>query len=207
MNNRQITAEKILSESLRLFGEKGYFDTTTKEIANNCGISETTLFYNFKDKETLFQEVINTYMNDSFEYLDAIGDQLTYHDCLEDHIRLAHAYTETVFSKIYVIRIQLGRVDDYPDTDLKELYSMHEMEQHYENYLKEAVAHGLLPDRDYAIEIQLFVAHIMRLSLDVAAHDQIYTLTPAVEERMTEQINHWCRTYVQKILIRQSAVR
>jgi len=55
------TKEKILQAALKLFSQKGFLGATTKEIAQEAGIAEVTLFRYFPSKQTLFQEVINTF--------------------------------------------------------------------------------------------------------------------------------------------------
>lgn len=51
--NKERTKERILQAALRLFRDKGIERTTTKEISNNAGIAEGTLFNYFKTKEDL----------------------------------------------------------------------------------------------------------------------------------------------------------
>lgn len=47
------TAERILDAARRLFCEKGYYDTTTNEIARTAGISIGSLYTYFSDKDTI----------------------------------------------------------------------------------------------------------------------------------------------------------
>lgn len=50
---------RILEASLDLFSEKGFHGATTRKIAEKAGVNEVTLFRNFKNKMTLFLEVLN----------------------------------------------------------------------------------------------------------------------------------------------------
>ena len=43
---------------LLLFGEKGYTATTIREVAEKAGVSELTIFRNFKNKENLLGRVL-----------------------------------------------------------------------------------------------------------------------------------------------------
>ena len=52
------TKEKILEAAYSCFSRKGYFGTTTREIAQTAGVSEVTLFRLFKSKKELFREVL-----------------------------------------------------------------------------------------------------------------------------------------------------
>lgn len=57
----KLTADKILDTALKLFCEKGYYNTTTNEIAKEAGISIGSLYSYFKDKDTIFQEILESY--------------------------------------------------------------------------------------------------------------------------------------------------
>lgn len=54
--------DKIIEAAYMKFMEKGYKATKTAEIATAAGINESTLFRNFKNKETLFQSSIDFYL-------------------------------------------------------------------------------------------------------------------------------------------------
>ena len=51
--NKEKTRRAILAAALKLFSEKGFYRTTTREIARKAGIAEGTLFNYFETKEDL----------------------------------------------------------------------------------------------------------------------------------------------------------
>lgn len=53
--------EKIKDTALNLFCEKGYYNVTTNEIAKMAGISIGSLYSYFKDKDTIFLEILEQY--------------------------------------------------------------------------------------------------------------------------------------------------
>lgn len=57
----RLMTEKIVSTALKLFCEKGYYNTTTNEIAKEAGISIGSLYSYYKDKDTIFLEILNQY--------------------------------------------------------------------------------------------------------------------------------------------------
>jgi len=67
------TKEKILSAAYRLFCEKGYYKTTTNEIARVAGVSIGSLYSYFKDKDTILLEILDRF-NDSF---NRVSDELS----------------------------------------------------------------------------------------------------------------------------------
>jgi TetR/AcrR family transcriptional regulator, mexJK operon transcriptional repressor len=52
----------VLETAYKLFSKKGYFFVSTKEIAETAGISEMTIFRNFKTKQNLFNKVLENYV-------------------------------------------------------------------------------------------------------------------------------------------------
>jgi AcrR family transcriptional regulator len=51
------TRSKILATARHLFAHRGYDGTTTKELAENAGIAEGTLFRHFTNKKAILVEV------------------------------------------------------------------------------------------------------------------------------------------------------
>lgn len=60
----QTTAEKIIAAAVSVMGQKGYTAATTREIADQAGVNEVTLFRHFGSKRGL---------------LEAVGAQITEH--------------------------------------------------------------------------------------------------------------------------------
>lgn len=56
-------AIKILEKSWLLFQQKGFKGVSMDEVCQVCGITKPTLYYYFKDKETLFVEVLTHWLH------------------------------------------------------------------------------------------------------------------------------------------------
>ncbi|MGE5444605.1 MAG: TetR/AcrR family transcriptional regulator [Ignavibacteriales bacterium] len=52
------TRDKILESSVKLFAEKGFSGTTTKEIAGKAGVNEALVFRYFSTKRDLYHAII-----------------------------------------------------------------------------------------------------------------------------------------------------
>ncbi len=52
--------EKIMVKALGLFAEKGYVDTSTKEISAAAGVSEALIFKHFGNKDALLAHLIKS---------------------------------------------------------------------------------------------------------------------------------------------------
>ncbi|WP_437920164.1 TetR/AcrR family transcriptional regulator [Sphingobacterium sp. LRF_L2] len=50
--------EKIMKVALSLFATKGYVDTSTKEIAQEAGVSEALIFKHFGNKDSLLANIV-----------------------------------------------------------------------------------------------------------------------------------------------------
>ena len=51
------TRQKIIDESQRLIGEKGFLHVTVDDIASACGIAKGTLYHYFQSKEDIFSYI------------------------------------------------------------------------------------------------------------------------------------------------------
>lgn len=55
------TKERILSAAFALFREKGYFRTTTNEIAQSAGVSIGSLYSYYRDKDAVLIDILDRY--------------------------------------------------------------------------------------------------------------------------------------------------
>lgn len=55
------TKRRIINAGLKLFSEKGFYITNSKEIAREAGVSIGSFYIYFKDKKALFREVLVDY--------------------------------------------------------------------------------------------------------------------------------------------------
>ena len=65
---------KIIEAGLRVFGDKGYYNTNTAQIAKVAGVSTGIVYSYFKDKKDILLQVIELYFSNIFspirEFLD-----------------------------------------------------------------------------------------------------------------------------------------
>jgi AcrR family transcriptional regulator len=66
---RSDTRERIQEVALELFGERGYDDTSMREIAERLGLTKAALYYHFKTKE----EILGTVMADLAAEIDELS--------------------------------------------------------------------------------------------------------------------------------------
>lgn len=54
-----VRRQQLLSVAMRLFSERGFSGTTTKEIAAAAGVSEATVFKHFANKDELYSAILD----------------------------------------------------------------------------------------------------------------------------------------------------
>ncbi|MAT97153.1 MAG: hypothetical protein CL608_08425 [Anaerolineaceae bacterium] len=69
---RAVTRAAILDSAMRLFAEKGYATTTTRNIATEAGLSVGLMYHYFSNKESLLQAVFDTVMARIDEAITAV---------------------------------------------------------------------------------------------------------------------------------------
>lgn len=69
----QKSKEKIMETTLKLIFQKGYSETSVQEIADLCGVSQTTVFYHFKSKQNLFLEILHYVIQNNRSIFEAMN--------------------------------------------------------------------------------------------------------------------------------------
>ena len=125
--------EKIIKATLHLAANLGIKGTPAKKIAESAEVNETTVFKNFKCKDTLIHEALQ-------EETDKIKGEI---DCffsqtIESNKELIHKTSEFIM-EIY------EKYDDYMMVIIKELGSkeLESVEPNIPDYLKESVENKL----------------------------------------------------------------
>lgn len=65
--------EEILDVAEELFMKQGYNDTSTRQIANILGITQPNIYYHFKNKETIYYQVMQRLSHEVRKNLIEIG--------------------------------------------------------------------------------------------------------------------------------------
>ena len=75
------TQQQILTATLRLFSEKGYFNTSVRDISRESGVSIGSIYHHFKDKEGVASAVYNNLLDRMLTELTTIKvNNTTAHD-------------------------------------------------------------------------------------------------------------------------------
>jgi AcrR family transcriptional regulator len=72
-SRRTDTRDRILSVALRLFADRGYANTSLREIAEELGVTKAALYFHFKTKEEIITGILRDYLSGLDSLLDGVG--------------------------------------------------------------------------------------------------------------------------------------
>ena len=170
------TKQRILDEALTLFSEKGYANVFVADIAARVGIKAPSLYKHYKNKQAIFDAIIDE-MSSKFEQqaqalsingTDPAADAEVYKSMSEDHlIKLGNDLFAYFLHDSYTKRFRkMLTLEQFKDKDLAEVYS----EQYFDKPLSYQgmllgllVAQGLLATENVPIMTLHFYAPIYML--------------------------------------------
>jgi AcrR family transcriptional regulator len=152
----QPTRERILEAALRLFSKKGFMGATTRQIAEEAGIAEVTLFRQFASKENLFEEVINAY-----SFLPALKELLPEVSALgyeEALTVIARRFLHSLSQRKDLVRIMHSEMHSYPQK-INRIYHafMDEMFRTLAAYFRGKQKEGTLREFDAETGARMFL--------------------------------------------------
>lgn len=113
LTRKEQTRSRLMDVALRLFSENGYYQTTTKQIAQEADVNELTLFRHFGTKEKLFQETTAHYVEEM--NIKSEIERLKRQDFEESILEIAKDYMDFCFRNILLYKIQMRLPDEMKD--------------------------------------------------------------------------------------------
>ena len=71
------TKEKILEISLDMFSKQGYTAVSIRDICKQVGIKESSVYYHFKNKQSIFDELLNRFAETANSIMSQLENGLT----------------------------------------------------------------------------------------------------------------------------------
>ncbi|MFB7118700.1 TetR/AcrR family transcriptional regulator [Bacillus tropicus] len=171
--------EKVMEAATLLFGEKGYTATTIREVAEKAGVSELTIFRNFKNKENLFRESI-ILRTTPVALLEEIEEQFT-GDLQKDLTKVAETYIQTNLPKLNYIWAAL--LESRQNSEMKTL--LHELNSHLvnhlEKYLKQLGEAGHISPCNYRLIANMFYGQLFLYIMNVSITEEEVQLEEYIE--------------------------
>lgn len=127
------TKERIIDEALTLFSRKGYQGTSVKNIADEVGIKDSSLYKHFKSKQEIFDTIVQGMSNrmekmsrelglpeeKDFEMAAAAYGKLTTEKLLELSKRVFLFYLKDEFSARFR---RMLTIEQYQNREIYEVY-------------------------------------------------------------------------------------
>ena len=158
--------EIIKASALQLFSEKGYFSTTTNEIAKQAGVSIGTLYAYYRDKKDIYEELVRDHYEKAAKQADeaqlpaGLSPRQTIYLMLAATMQ-AH-YVNTAFQK------EMAALSAQSE-------EMRAIEQRYRGNLSLALAAMLEGYRDYyRISDFSTAALLIQTSLEAVIHETVF---------------------------------
>lgn len=111
-----IRKNKIIFSAVKLFMEKGYSGTSTTEISRLAGISQTSFFAAFENKEALLLELTKYLFSNQFEIAEGLTSGKAsplFLYCFECSIQMAICELSEPVSEVYVMAYSLPSTSEY----------------------------------------------------------------------------------------------
>jgi len=161
--------QQILEVAMKLFSERGFRGTTTKEIAHAAGVSEAMVFRHFATKEELYAAILDhkACSGDKFEPAEMAADGIKRKD------------DRAVFESLALGALKHHENDpEFQRLLLHSALEKHELAQMFfdefvrrvydflGNYIRERQREGVLIEIDPAIVVRAFIGMVMHHSLN-----------------------------------------
>jgi AcrR family transcriptional regulator len=120
--------KKIIDTAAKLFAERGFENTTTRDICKATGMSHAMIYYYFEDKESLLNEILDEILSDGLSRVKKIAQS---NKGLKEKLK---AITE-VYARYHVVKIDKMKVFVHEQKSLKPEHQKRVVEYQRE-YLK-----------------------------------------------------------------------
>ncbi len=150
-----VTRERILDTAIGLFSTKGYSGATTREIAQQAGVAEVTLFRHFASKEKLLEAVISHYSAiPGLKSFLPKALEMPYEEAL---VGMADMFLDTLIQLKDWIRIMHAEVQRSPDKVLAIYHSfLDDLLEIFASYFRELQKRGVLRNFDPDLGARVF---------------------------------------------------
>lgn len=138
------TKEKIVEVATKTFLQKGFQQTRLSEISNSIGITQTSLYYYFKNKKDLYFACLDNIFKAYFEdHVKEITQETDPMKRLEVRWRITRAYFPEIITIFQLVKESLR--DEDQDLRIKTVEK-----------LRKSVIEPLAKDMDYGINADIF---------------------------------------------------
>jgi AcrR family transcriptional regulator len=118
MPEAQATAtrrDELLAIAARLFAEKGFKNTTVRDIADAAGILSGSLYHHFDSKESMVDEILSTFQAELFAaYDDVLASDADARTKIERAVRLSFAAIDQHPDEVAIFQNEADYLGNFP---------------------------------------------------------------------------------------------
>ena len=116
-NGATTRRDELLRIAARLFAERGYRNTTVRDIADAAGILSGSLYHHFDSKEAMVDEILSTFQESLFaSYDEILASSLSPRERIEAAVRLSFEAIDQHHAEVAIFQNeaeQLGRLERF----------------------------------------------------------------------------------------------
>ena len=109
--------EELLRIAAQLFAERGFKNTTVRDIADAAGILSGSLYHHFDSKEAMVDEILSTFQESLFaSYDEILASSLSPRERIEAAVRLSFEAIDQHHAEVAIFQNeaeQLGRLERF----------------------------------------------------------------------------------------------
>ena len=116
-NGATTRRDELLRIAARLFAERGYRNTTVRDIADAAGILSGSLYHHFDSKEAMVDEILSSFQESLFaSYDEILASSLSPRERIEAAVRLSFEAIDQHHAEVAIFQNeaeQLGRLERF----------------------------------------------------------------------------------------------
>jgi AcrR family transcriptional regulator len=159
-------APRIRDKTLELLLEKEPEEISTRDIAKACGVTATSLYYYFRDRETLFTEVKLCCIEKMDKYISKqAAKKITRQrktgkkpDPQEEARAALEAFRDWAFASPRIAHLVMGRLKADTQTDPEKMKKYYQSTAFAKDFLDRMVLAGLSDSKDTLLDASLCIA-------------------------------------------------
>jgi len=107
--------DELLAIAARLFAEKGFKNTTVRDIADAAGILSGSLYHHFDSKESMVDEILSTFQAELFAaYDDVLASDADARTKIERAVRLSFAAIDQHPDEVAIFQNEADYLGNFP---------------------------------------------------------------------------------------------
>ena len=171
---------RILQGALEVFSEKGYSVATIKDVSARAGCNPVTIYRYFKDKQTLFLQVTETFSKLEYDE-EYILSKLSYTNVHTDLAVMADMFFKILLRNIHIMRIFINDGAHFQQISRRSWFLPAPVKNFVEDYIFTVYPHQI-PPQDVSLISEMFVAFITRTCLRVNVHDGVMEFSKKIAD-------------------------